>query len=314
MEDLLNIFELDESSSSSEEEEIEMELFLPNPRNLRIPSRIENFVEITVENFTNKEFQENFRISRKTFFNLLQRLTPSLERNEGLRGRNRIPVDRQILSVLWLLATPDSYRSVGNRFNMGKSSLSTCFYRVMRALNEIAPEAICSPNLMFTDCFAGYPSSVSDIRIFRNSDIYHKFITERQNYFGYDEYIIGDKAYPVTGWCITPYIDRGRLTERQIQFNTIHARTRQVIERSFALLFGRFRRLKYLDMNRVDLIPSTIIAACTLHNICLMQPDDVFGEYVNEGFAIVNNGEDVAGREDQQNEGHIRRDYLAANL
>ncbi|KAI4459928.1 hypothetical protein MML48_6g00019963 [Holotrichia oblita] len=223
MEDLLNIFELDESSSSSEEEEIEMELFLPNPRNLRIPSRIENFVEITVENFTNKEFQENFRISRQTFFNLLQ-------------------------------------------------------------------------------------------RIFRNSDIYHKFITERQNYFGYDEYIIGDKAYPVTGWCITPYIDRGRLTERQIQFNTIHARTRQVIERSFALLFGRFRRLKYLDMNRVDLIPSTIIAACTLHNICLMQPDDVFGEYVNEGFAIVNNGEDVAGREDQQNEGHIRRDYLAANL
>lgn len=48
-----------------------------------------------------------------------------------------------------------------------------------------------------------------------------------------------------------------------------------VVERSFAGLKGRFRRLKYLDMNRIDLIPQVVIAACVLHNICIMEDDSV---------------------------------------
>ena len=50
--------------------------------------------------------------------------------------------------------------------------------------------------------------------------------------------------------------------------------SRVVIERSFALLLGRFRRLRHLDMNRIDLIPAVILAACTLHNICLKFPEE----------------------------------------
>jgi len=55
----------------------------------------------------------------------------------------------------------------------------------------------------------------------------------------------------------------------QKNFNYVHAQTRQVIEKAFALLKGRFRRLKFLDMNRDDMIPHVIIAFCVLHNICL---------------------------------------------
>lgn len=36
---------------------------------------------------------------------------------------------------------------------------------------------------------------------------------------------------------------------------------------------GRFRRLKYLDMKKIKLIPS-IIACCVLHNICLKFDDN----------------------------------------
>ncbi|KAG5862329.1 hypothetical protein JTB14_032927 [Gonioctena quinquepunctata] len=39
-----------------------------------------------------------------------------------------------------------------------------CFY-------GITLQAICDHELIFTNCFAGYESSTSDIRIFRNSDI-----------------------------------------------------------------------------------------------------------------------------------------------
>jgi len=85
-------------------------------------------------------------------------------------------------------------------------------------------------------------------------------------------------------WLIPPYINRGNIPEIQRRFNTSLASTRQVIERSFALLKGRFRQLKYLDMNRTDLIPATILASCVLHNVCLHHNDTHLEEYVIEGM------------------------------
>jgi len=67
------------------------------------------------------------------------------------------------------------------------------------------------------------------------------------------------------------------------------SKTRQTIERAFALLFGRFRRLKYLDINKVDLIPATVIACCVLYNVCIDSGDDFLNEYVNEGMNDVQN-------------------------
>lgn len=111
-----------------------------------------------------------------------------------------------------------------------------CFY-------GITLQAICTPSLKYIDCFAGYPSSVSDIRILRNSDIYALIRANPQTYFPNGEFLLGDKAYPVLSWLIPPYINRGNITEVQKQFNKTLASTRQVIERSFALLKGRFRIL-----------------------------------------------------------------------
>ncbi|XP_025155756.1 protein ALP1-like [Harpegnathos saltator] len=154
--------------------------------------------------------------------------------NEESCGRPVIPVRVQLLSTIWFLATPDSFRSISEKFNF-KSSLHDCVCRVVKALNIIAKEvikwptgekleitkekfmnlgqtpmpgivgaidgcfifikkpnieefaihyksrklqyaivlqAICDADLHFVDCFASYPGSVGDYRIFRNSDIY----------------------------------------------------------------------------------------------------------------------------------------------
>lgn len=112
-----------------------------------------------------------------------------------------------------------------------------CFY-------GITLQAICDSKRKFTDCFTGFPSSVSDCRIFKNSDFYRNVLQDRNRYFDYQQFIIGDKAYPVLAWCIPPYIDRGNLLNVQRNFNRAHAKARQVIERAFALLFGRLRRLR----------------------------------------------------------------------
>lgn len=268
------------------------------------------------------------------------------------------------------------FRSVGERFDLAKSSLATCFVRVIKVLNAIAPrvimwptqpdrledikrrfsiiaglnnvigvvdgtyipikapkndphsyitrkcnyaftlQAIADPVLRFTDAFIGFPGSVSDTRIFRNSDIYNLITNNTPQYFPNEEFILGDKAYPVLSWCIPPYINRGQLTAAQTHFNVVHACTRQVIERAFALLLGRFRRLKFLDMNRHDLIPAAVLAATVLHNICLDYEDIFIEEYIREGVDHVRNEDDVAEypRNLYMENGHHRRDQICRAL
>ncbi|CAL1687605.1 unnamed protein product [Lasius platythorax] len=257
-------------------------------------------------------------------------------------GRATIPVRKQLLSTLWLLATPDSYRSVGERFNMGKSSASDSFMRVVEALNHIAEDvivwpqedrriaihekfqrigklphvieaidgtnipikaskvdarfyiskdkeyaitlqAVCDPELRFLDCFAGFAGSVGDRRVFRNSDLWKEVNANRAFYFVDQDYIIGDKAYPCLSWLIPPFINLGQLIQAQKKFNAALATMRQVIERAFALLKGRWRRLKFLDMNRDDMTPFVILASCVLHNVCLANGLEDYEDFIIEG-------------------------------
>lgn len=73
-------------------------------------------------------------------------------------------------------------------------------------------QAVCDADLRFIDCFVGYPGSVADIRVFRNSDLWHAVHENKNNFFPGEEFIIGDKAYPILGWCLPPYRDNGHLT------------------------------------------------------------------------------------------------------
>jgi len=61
----------------------------------------------------------------------------------------------------------------------------------------------------------------------------------------------------------------------QKKYNNQLASVRCVVERAFALLKGRFRRLKFLDMNRTDLVPKVIMACCIMHNLCIDNTDIV---------------------------------------
>ena len=71
-------------------------------------------------------------------------------------------------------------------------------------------------------------------------------------------------------WLLTPLKNNGLLTAVQIRYNEKHSGTRQVIERALGLLKGRWRRLKCLEMEAVEEIPSVVSAGCVLHNFCLL--------------------------------------------
>ena len=69
---------------------------------------------------------------------------------------------------------------------------------------------------------------------------------------------------------MVPYKDNGHLTASQKTYNYKLSSTRQDIEQAFGLLKGRWRKLFYLDMLCQRKIVSVIVAACVLHNFCLM--------------------------------------------
>lgn len=237
------------------------------------------------------------------------------------------------------------FRSVSERFDLAKSSLSEIFFRIIEGLNKIASsvirwpsiymmnnyqiqfknmsriqnvvgavdgtyvpckvpadlqkdytnrkkftsitlQAITVPDLKFIDCSVGFPSSVHDSRVFRNSKIYRTIEENRENYLPNNLVILGDKAYPLLSWCIPPFMDNGRLSEQQKLFNQSHAKTRQVVERSFALLFGRWRRLQFLNMSRLDRVPHTILGCCVLHNLALEYcGDEDYWVFIRDGEA-----------------------------
>lgn len=137
-------------------------------------------------------------------------------------------------------------------------------------------QAVVREDLRFIDVFAGYPGKVHDARVFRNSPLFLNGPALCR-----DGHLLGDSAYPNLPWLLAPFRDNGHLTNSQIQFNYVHSSIRSNVERAFGILKGRFKRLKHIDQKNVTDIVKTIVAACVLHNICILN-NDQFEELFNE--------------------------------
>ncbi|CAI6358738.1 unnamed protein product [Macrosiphum euphorbiae] len=260
-----------------------------------VPIRIKNYIENVVVHYSDNVFQSHFRSVGEKFDMGKSSLSVSFFRIINLIIMNASNViiwphgeelERQKELFFHMASIPNVIGAVDGTLIPIKAPKEDPEVYVTRKCNyAITLQAITNAELKFTDVFVGYPGSVSDTRIFRNSDIYVNIMKNEKFYFPNDEHILGDKAYPPLTWCVEPYINRGRLTEAQKNFNFNISRTRQTVERSFALFFGRFRRFKYLDMSRTDFIPSTVLAACILHNLCLKNKSNVnVNDYIEEGM------------------------------
>ncbi|XP_067121154.1 uncharacterized protein [Centruroides vittatus] len=143
--------------------------------------------------------------------------------------------------------------------------------------------------MAFLDCYVGEAGSVHDAYVFRRSAL-HERVDTGDGFFSCG-HILGDSAYPLSQHLLTPYRDNGNLNSVQKLYNNKLAKCRNIIERAFAHLVGRFMRLKFLDMCRMDLIVKTIIGACIFHNISIqtcdvIEVDDDFDDQESEETAM----------------------------
>ncbi|MBN3310833.1 HARB1 nuclease, partial [Amia calva] len=120
-----------------------------------------------------------------------------------------------------------------------KSTISSLLHRVSSAL--------------ITNCVVRWPGSMHDARILRESNIFQIF---QQN--PPEGIILGDSAYPLLPWLMTPFATA--------RFNSAHGTTRSTIEHLNGVLKRRCACLNYLRVEPQR--ACNIIFACTvLHNI-----------------------------------------------
>lgn len=83
-------------------------------------------------------------------------------------------------------------------------------------------------------------------------------------------YLLGDPGFPISEFIIPTFDRRGGMEPGKSSFNTRHSRARDVVERMFGVVKGRWRILRKA-MEIIDPAFATLLIECCflLHNFCL---------------------------------------------
>ena len=148
---------------------------------------------------------------------------------------------------------------------MGPNCESKADYFCRKQHYSINTQAIAGANLIFYDVATGFPGSVHDSRILRNTTVFRNVRVR--------PIILGDAGYPLSTWLLRPYNFAVNLSPQQKLFNRALSSSRSSVERSFGILKARWRcLLKRLDSN-LENISHVYITCFVLHNICQSNKD-----------------------------------------
>ncbi|KAJ8927091.1 hypothetical protein NQ314_020486 [Rhamnusium bicolor] len=138
-----------------------------------------------------------------------------------------------------------------------------------RNISRQTVQAVCDSKRKIRDVFIGFPGSVHDGRVFRNSTLCNTL----EGKCG-EKYILGDSAYLCLRNLITPYKNRRPLTPMEVNFNKKLSHVRVRIEHTFGLLKQKFRQLYHLKLRGMVVICHFIRAYCVLYNLSSADEDE----------------------------------------
>ncbi|CAG8514486.1 194_t:CDS:1 [Cetraspora pellucida] len=127
---------------------------------------------------------------------------------------------------------------------------------------------------LFINYDIGWPASVHDAKVFQNSNIYKQSTT----FFEGEEYLLGDSAYPLLPFIITPFkVPNGSQKQQQINYNIKHSKTRVVVEQAFGRLKARFLFLRAMKVRDPPKGVEIIETALIIHNF-IEKNGDIWGQ------------------------------------
>jgi hypothetical protein len=122
----------------------------------------------------------------------------------------------------------------------------------------------------------GWPGSVNDTRVLRNSELIHKvrsgeWLTGPSELVGeleVPQYIVGDAGSSGLYWLVIPY-PGDHLLDIKDRFNYYHSSTRIIVEMAFTRLKGIWkillRRMYKLDLQFLSIMAGTCVCSLQHH-------------------------------------------------
>ncbi|KAL9977854.1 hypothetical protein ACROYT_G015308 [Oculina patagonica] len=238
----------------------------------RKPISVEKHLLLTLWFLGNQEpfhsVADRFNVSESCAFNCLRRVCQALKNMAGTvivwpkgeRARDVVSGFKAKRGIPGVIGAID-----GSHIPIKAPTSCPENYINRKGFHSVVLQAVSDHEMMFTDCYVGWPGSVHDARVLNNSSL--KSVAEK---FEDDSFLLGDSAYPSKTWLMTPCKDYGNLTAQKKHYNFLQSSTRMVVEKSFASLKGRFRKLKYMDMD-IRHIPETVIEGLSARNaLCVL--------------------------------------------
>ncbi|KAK3925307.1 Protein ANTAGONIST OF LIKE HETEROCHROMATIN PROTEIN 1 [Frankliniella fusca] len=288
--------------------------------------------------FRDYSFKLHFRMSRAVFQILVETVGNHLV-ERGRLVRRRTPLQDILLMVIWIMATPDTFRSVAlrelaDRFiswpnEHERDQISGAFqrvsglpgvvgcidgthiyvpkpvedgaqYRNRHHTYSLNVQAVVDNNLLVRDLYVGEVGSMTDCRVFRRSDLCRDLVLGANNRLDVNnEHLIGDGGYTLTDFMLISFANNGHLTPAQIEFNRRLSQCRVRVENAFGRAKGKWRRLKMLPARNRDIIVDHIVSSFVLHNFTVLNGEQLLLE---EELGRPINDNQVLGNEDFENE------------
>ena len=146
---------------------------------------------------------------------------------------------------------------------------------------------VCDDLCRVTYFLAGWPGSVHDNRVFRNTDLFQN----KAKYFSTNEYLLGDSAYSSNQIMVQAFKKtkgQADLPQRKERFNTFLAEVRITSEHCIGMIKGRFPSMRRLNVwikdgkKQVKHIVELITSCIIIHNLMIDYDDKIPQEWYDE--------------------------------
>lgn len=192
-----------------------------------------------------------------------------------------------------------------------KPSISPELYFNRKKCYSIHCQGIVDFQGIFINYDIGWPGSVHDAKVYKNSNFYKR----KDELIIDNDFLLGDSAYPISPFCITPFRLPSNLQEKK--FNTMHSLHRVVVENAFGRLKSRFTCLKGCSVKKIKHLIFFTDCAIILHNFLELNGEkwDFSLDDEEEEENIIdesnnNNSDNILKLEGQQKRNNIMRKYI----
>ncbi|KAJ8914229.1 hypothetical protein NQ315_003592 [Exocentrus adspersus] len=237
-------------------------------------------------------FFRRFRLTRNTVLDLLPRIEQDLEFpydvNHSLSPMNQLLITlmfyssnshmiiiSDIVKITIALLAPHYIHFPRNRIDVQQAQNS--FYEIasfpkvigavdgthirIRSPRGQNAEVISNARRDIIDLIARWPGSAHDATVLNSSNVRKEF----ENNMHSEYFLLGDSAYPVKEYLLTPL--QNPAGEAEQLYNESHIRTRGVVEQLFGIWKHRFPILAYGSRLKFQNTLTVIVATGILHNI-----------------------------------------------